>query len=493
MSSRSCMRVPIKTKSHCWVRSVASPWRFTLPRGPTGKQDTNPKTPRIRCANTPLFAAFAADSSSTGILPNAVARIERRSPPTPQCLVRLTGPTTNSAKPHALGRPRLGNRCNTVHVAFLLPPNTHHQSVPAAPTLAAWYPTFHQHAHTADARPKVTDTAYYYPAPYWNMQETSWIKSLLLFFDDIATLLPDYMYGRHVHADPVLAAPLEERGLLRVLEPKDWIDEETTNQLANIVVELLTNGAFDNLPKTEYAELSQSRMGYGADLNLATYLVEELQNKGLARPSEDGVSIPLHPTVRTTILVILGQLSRSVGHKRGLTIHPTTNYHPAVSDLIQTLSMDTMPSRQNVVQLDLEPVAFDLSSIPLDDVLQFRAEHQNAHRTYMRDLRRFMIELAEVEEPSDRTTLLLERRQEISDAAHDIQRTTRRTLQKDLASWSLGIAGGVWSFSTGDPIGIVLAAIGFIPGFVSGGTEKVGAYSYIFDIGTTFRGKSIRY
>lgn len=333
----------------------------------------------------------------------------------------------------------------------------------------------------------MNDTAYYYPAPYWQLEETGWIKSLLLFFDDIAILLPDYMYGRHAYSDPVLAESLEERGLLHVLEPKDWIDKETASHLANIVVELIKNGAFDDLPKEKYfAELSHSRMGYGANVELAQSLVDELQNKGLAKPSEDGVSIPLHPTVRTTILVILGQLSRSAGKKREMTIHPTTNHLAAVSDLIQTLSMKSMPSRQNVVQLDLEPVTFDLSPIPLDDVLQFREEHKNSYRSYVRDLRRFMIELAEIDETYERERLLLERRQEISNAAHDIQKITRRTLQKNLASWSLGIAGGTWSISTGDPIGIVLSAVGLIPGLVPSGPEKVGAYSYIFDIGRNF-------
>ena len=334
----------------------------------------------------------------------------------------------------------------------------------------------------------MNDTAYFYPAPYWTPREMGWIKSLLLFFDDIATLLPDYMYGRHMAADPVLAGTLEERGLLHILEPKNWIDQETTHCLADIIVEMLTNGAFDELPESvRFAELSQSRMGYGADVELASFLVDELQKRGLAKPSEDGVSIPLHPTVRTTILVILGQLSRSVGQRRGMTIHPTTNHGSAVSDLIQTLSMQSMPSRQHVVQLDLEPVAFDLSSIPLEDVLQFRAEHQHAYRSYMRDLRRFMIELADVYEPADREALLLERRQEISDQAHELQGMTRRGLQKNLAAWSLGIAGGAWSVSTGDPIGLALTAIGFIPGFVSSEPERVGAYSYIFDIGKTFR------
>ena len=104
----------------------------------------------------------------------------------------------------------------------------------------------------------MSDTAYYCPAPFWTLRESGWIKSLLLFFDHIATLLPDYMYGRHVAGDPLLTAPLEERGLLRVLEPKDWVDQETAARLADIIVEMLTNGTFDDLPETEFfAELSQ--------------------------------------------------------------------------------------------------------------------------------------------------------------------------------------------------------------------------------------------
>ena len=333
----------------------------------------------------------------------------------------------------------------------------------------------------------MTDTAYYYPAPYWGLRDIEWIKSLLLFFDDIAILLPDYMYGRHKAADPVLAEPLEERGLLQVLEPKIWIDEGMTDKLAEIIVELLTNGTFDELPQEEYfAELSQSRIGYSANVDLAGFLVDELQAKGLARPSEDGVSIPLHPTVRTTILVILGQLSRIAGDKHGITIHPTTNNFSAVDDLIKTLSMESMPSRHNVIHLDLEPVTFDLTSIPLDDVLQFRAEHQAAYRAYMRDLRGFMNELAEIHDPNERETVLLKRRQEIADAAHDIQRATRIGLGKNLASLSLGLAGGAWSISAGDLIGTILSTASVAFGIIPNQSKKVDAYSYIFDVHRTF-------
>ncbi len=64
-----------------------------------------------------------------------------------------------------------------------------------------------------------------------------------------------------------------------------------TNELAEIIVELLTNGAFDDLSHdVHFHELSHSRMGYRADVELADFLVDELQARDLAHLSEDGVS-----------------------------------------------------------------------------------------------------------------------------------------------------------------------------------------------------------
>ena len=326
------------------------------------------------------------------------------------------------------------------------------------------------------------DVAYYYPQPYWGHRESDWVKSLLLFFDQVAILLPGYMYGRHEMADPTLAGPLEERGLLQVLEPTDWVDEDMANQLGEIIVELLTNGAFDDLSTEDrFHELSYSRLGYGVDVELAGFLVDELRAKNLARPSEDGVSVPLHPIVRTTILTLLGQLSRTAGSKRGLTIHPSTQDRRAVEDLIGTLSREEMPSRGKVIALDLEPVGLNLSSIPLDDVIQFRAERRAAHRAYMRDLQRFMAELAAINEPEQRNALLLKRREEIADAAHDIRRAAGRAFGKSLCSWSLGLAGAAWALTTGDLFSAALSASGLVSKLF-GGAEAVTAYSYMFAV-----------
>ena len=331
------------------------------------------------------------------------------------------------------------------------------------------------------------DITYYYPAPYWLATEGDWIKSLLLFFDEVAILLPDYMRGRHRDADPSLTGPLEDRGILRILEPKEWIDTDVAETLAEIMVDLLARGVFDGLPEaSHFAELSNSRIGYGADAELAEFLVEELRQRGLARSSEDGVSVPLHPVVRTTILVILGQLARGAGERRGMAVHPTTDQSKAATDLLETLSRDGMPSCDSVIRLDLEPVTLDLSTIPIEDVLQLRKDHQEAHSAYIRSLRGFLVELGQISNAAERDAALLERRQEIADLAHDNRRAVRQAVGKNLASWSMGIAGGAWSAATGDILGATVGALGLGAGLIPGSAQTVGAYSYLFAVTSAF-------
>ena len=212
----------------------------------------------------------------------------------------------------------------------------------------------------------------------------------------------------------------------------------------------------------------------------------ELRQRGLARPSEDGVSIPLHPVVRTAILVILGQLAREAGDRRGMAVHPATDRPEAATDLLDALSREPMPSCEGVVKLDLEPVTLDLSTIPLEEVLKLREDHREAHKAYMRSLRGFLVELGRISDPAEREAALLERRQEIADLAHDNRRSVGRSVGKSLASWSMGIAGGVWSTATGDILGATVGALGLGAGLVPGSGQTVGAYSYLFAVTSAF-------
>ena len=69
------------------------------------------------------------------------------------------------------------------------------------------------------------------------------------------------------------------------------------------------------------------------------------------------------------------------------------------------------------------------------------------------------------------------------------KRSTRRALGRNLPSWSFGLAGGVWSATTGDPLGLVLGALGLVSGILGtkdADSNKVSAYSYLFRAGRTF-------
>ena len=86
-------------------------------------------------------------------------------------------------------------------------------------------------------RPQVPEFAHYYGDWIWDEELTGWIKSLLLFFDGIAMALPTERAERQIEANPVLAQPLAELGLLRNYDPDTWmkpvqeLSEEEDRQL----------------------------------------------------------------------------------------------------------------------------------------------------------------------------------------------------------------------------------------------------------------------
>src|SRR2546426_62321 len=142
------------------------------------------------------------------------------------------------------------------------------------------------------------EIAFYYPGIIWYWSD--WIKSLLLFFDGVALLVPAYMKERPELIDPIMASPLRERGLLHILEPETLVDKSATEKLTSALTDIITSGALDHLSRerVQFHELSYSRLGWDGDLGLAQMILDELKARGLARESKDGVSIPMHPAVR---------------------------------------------------------------------------------------------------------------------------------------------------------------------------------------------------
>lgn len=336
---------------------------------------------------------------------------------------------------------------------------------------------------SSDVSDEMFELAYYYPEPYWSTREIDPIKNLLLFFDGVTILLPRYMRGRETAADPVLAGPMLERGLLRILEPETFVDQQVTELLISAVTDLVTGGAFDDLerPQYGYQELSRSRMGWEADVELSEMITEELISRDLARPTEDGVSVPLHPVVRTTFLVLLSQLARDAGRRAGLELHPATASYDAINSLIKVMSLRPSPSAGHIVTFDQEAVGLDLAAVPLDDILEFRHHHGSAYRAYARNVRQQVAELGLLE-PDEREARLIDRREELADQADDLRRTARRWWRSPLGTFALGAAGASW-LAAGplhDPIGGALALAGVALAAISG-QRTATAYSYILE------------
>jgi len=65
-------------------------------------------------------------------------------------------------------------------------------------------------AAAEDAATTLQDVAYRHE-PYWAPNQSHWIKSLLLFFDGVALLVPDYMRDRPLLTDPRAATPAQPR------------------------------------------------------------------------------------------------------------------------------------------------------------------------------------------------------------------------------------------------------------------------------------------
>lgn len=344
--------------------------------------------------------------------------------------------------------------------------------------------------HSADAD-ELREFAYYYPEPFWLARESSWIKSLLLFFDGVAILLPDYMSGRELVADPSLAEPLSDRGLLNVLQPEWFVDTELSNRLAEGMVELIVSGAFDGTVANEapFAALSMSRMGF-AELSASRMgsrhgdvfemIHNDLKERGLALDSEDGVSIPLRYDVRIAYLMLLAQEAREAGRRHGINLHPTTNGDTADEAIRSFLELPPMPSRQDVISFDLATASVDLDIVPLDEILDYRRQYGEEHRNYMVSLRRFIVDITAVD-GADRQRLLEQRQAELDDQARSLRRLALNAFKTpaNAAGFALGLTGAAWTLASGDPLPGGLAALGLVLGSVPGrGTGS--AYSYIF-------------
>ncbi len=319
--------------------------------------------------------------------------------------------------------------------------------------------------------------AYYYPNPMWDRGD--WVKNLILFFDGVALLVPEYMKDKPRILDPAIVAGLEQYNLLHILQPETVVDATATAQLAGAMREIIESGRLDSLPaESDFHELSMSRLGYFGNEDLATEIFMELKKRGLAKETEDGKSIPMHPKVRSLVLVLLSQILRSYGPKIEADLSPVTDRPLAVAALSEMLSYKVIPTAGSVIAFDISTVSVDVGSIPIDEVLSFRMENLASYRRYSLSVRRFAHDLSKMGD-AERADAFNLRQSELDDLGADLRSKGRKAWRKP-ASFAFSLTGAAVSLATGHPLAAALSLSSAALGYAPASKPETGAYSYLF-------------
>lgn len=169
---------------------------------------------------------------------------------------------------------------------------------------------------------------------------------------------------------------------------------------------------------------------------------------------------------------------RTAAERAGYALQPTSNGPQLARALLDALQLPPLHTISNVVAFDLEQVTLDLSPIPLDEVLDFRHQHGAEYRTYARNLRQFVRELAPLDQEA-RDQAFADRREDLADTADQLRRLGRKAWNRPLATFGLGIAGTAVSLAHGNLITAGLSAASSLLG-LRRQADPASAYTYIF-------------
>lgn len=324
-------------------------------------------------------------------------------------------------------------------------------------------------------RPKL---AFYYPG--WIWRDPAWLKNLILFFDGVALLVPAYMKEQPAQIDPALVAGLEQHDLLVQLEPEELIDAEAAATLAGQLRLLLDSGLLMDLVEAEPpgSSISLSRLGFHAAPELLESILEDFRARDLASESVDGVSVPMNHNLRNLILTLLSQIVRAKGSERGLDLAPATDRPQLQQALTELLDLPSLPSAGNVFSFDAQVVGVDLSAVGIDEILEFRAAHGPAYRSYALGLRGAVAELSLVESDEEQRELFEERGSELRETGESLA-SISASYWRQPVSLMFGIGGAAWSAIAADPLGVLVGGAGLAVAAPAAPQPRPDAFSYI--------------
>jgi hypothetical protein len=327
-----------------------------------------------------------------------------------------------------------------------------------------------------------SDFAYYFGDWIWPEQSSDLMKSMLLFFDGITLAVPSDVAAEMIDRDPVLAAPLYHRGLLRNFDPADTLNAEHAGRLAASLTELIRRhpllwqggdrrsaAPLGDIGTGHYGRLSLDRLSeHMADQGPHRAVVEleqAMRERNLLMGAPDACVVQMDPVARLLVLTGFAQTLRVQLQEQQINLHPITEsgevadwllgqfhgYAPAVDHP----TVASIAAQQ--FRADLTAVGADLSAVPLDEILDYRKENGRHYRAYAKGLREFLTSQTDLP-AAEQQRALDDRKQEILDQAADLRRLSRQAFGLRSAALLLSLAGAAWTIHNGDPIGALFAA-----------------------------------
>lgn len=328
----------------------------------------------------------------------------------------------------------------------------------------------------SEPSPGAKDFAFYYPGHLW--RSSDWVKTMLLYFDGLALLVPSHKHDDLERRFPEIAIPLMEQGLLQTIVPEEQVDATATRQLADALLPIIESGALDGLDRSEsaFSSLSRSRLGFAGDEAIAYRLHGALKARGLARDGGE-FSFPLQEQVRALVLTLVAQILRTRAAGSGIELQPATDQPELIGSLVELLKLNEVTA-ERVVESDFEELGVDLGPVPFDEVLDFRRQFGAAHRDYAHEVHRFVHDLSLMDSKL-RQMEMAGRREKLRDLAADLRQHATHAW-KQPATVGLSLSGAVWTAWSGDPWGALLAAGAAATSIGAAEPSPAGAYSYLF-------------
>ena len=333
-------------------------------------------------------------------------------------------------------------------------------------------------------------TALLYDAPLSTPEDVALVKAMLLFFDDVAVFSAPGHRSPQPMIDPYLCAPLTERGLLHLVNPRAVM----TPQAEVIIRSTLHRAAVENserwLPAAAAGDWDidvprlQGRLS--GPLAIGTGESSTPANPGsfdlFKYLAQDGVLLPdestdddwlVTPGTASVLNSILAQAVRALAREQGQLIEPVATrrdearvFTAIVHDAIENVSA------ADVVMSDLSPMTLNLSGVGVDDILDFRAKHRN-------QLRAHVLALHALVAAGPASPYFADRRAALVEDANRLRELQQRRWTKRGPTVSFGIVGATWTLGAGDLLGALIGGSPAGSRLLPGGQTPVSAYTYL--------------